>query len=126
MRRGALILTLLAAAVLAAATFAPAAVEPKGAIHRFATVPSPGSPEPVLIAPDNSVWTATLNAESGDTAAPSKVFHFDAQGKLVKEYTIKGQDLSQEHGLTGMAMDAEGRIYVGSLAPPAVIRIDPK
>jgi len=126
MRRARLILALLAVAVLAMTAFAPAAVEPKGTLHRFATVPHPGSPEPVLIAPDGTVWTATLNAESGDTAAPSKVFHFDAQGKLLRDYTIKGQDLSQEHGLTGMAMDAEGRVYVGSLAPPAVIRLDPK
>src|SRR4051794_27363730 len=113
MRRAALILTLLVAAISVAAASAPAETAPKGSLTRFATVPHPGSPEPVLIAPDNSVWTATLNAESGDTAAPSKVFHFDAQGKLLREYQIKGQDLSQEHGLTGMAMDAEGRIYVG-------------
>src|SRR4029078_5449717 len=104
MRRARLILALLAVAVLAMTAFAPAAVEPKGTLHKFATVPAPGSPEPVLIAPDGTVDTAPLNAESGDTSAPSKVFHFSSDGKLLKEWTIKGQDLSKEHGLTGMAM----------------------
>jgi streptogramin lyase len=125
-RRKALILALLVAVVTIPATTAQTADQPKGAITRFATVPSPGSPEPVLIAPDGSVFTATLNAESGDTDAPSKVFHFDKSGKLLREYTIKGQDLSKEHGLTGMAMDDQGRLYIGNLAPPSVIRLDPK
>src|SRR5436305_2356207 len=124
--RGALILAVLVAVTVAAAT-APAANPPtKGDVHLFAHVPDPGSPEPVLIAPDGSVYTATLNAESGDTSAPSKVFHFSADGKLIRQWTIQGQDLSQEHGLTGMAMDAEGRLYVGNIAPPSVIRLDPK
>jgi sugar lactone lactonase YvrE len=126
MRRAALILTLLVAAFSIAATTAPAADPAKGGLTRFATVPDPGSPEPVLIAPDDSVYTATLNAESGDTSAPSKVFHFDQFGKLIQQWTINGQDLSQEHGLTGMAMDAEGRLYIGSIAPPEVVRLDPK
>src|SRR5436305_5249082 len=124
--RGALILAVLVAAVSIAATATPAATETKGTLHLFARVPDPGSPEPVLIAPDGSVYTATLNAESGDTSAPSKVFHFSADGKLIGQWTIQGQDLSQEHGLTGMAMDAEGRLYVGNIAPPSVIRLDPK
>jgi sugar lactone lactonase YvrE len=126
MRRGAVILTLLVAAAAAAVATAPAADPPKGALTRFAAVPDPGSPEPVLIAPDGSVYTATLNAESGDTSAPSKVFHFDRFGKLIQQWTIKGQDLSQEHGLTGMAMDAAGRLYIGSIAPPEVVRLDPR
>src|SRR5436853_4190791 len=122
MRRTALILTLLAAAAYPATADATT----KGTLTRFARVPDPGSPEPVLIAPDGSVYTATLNAESGDTSAPSKVFHFSADGKLIRQWTIQGQDLSQEHGLTGMAMDAEGRLYIGNIAPPSVIRLDPK
>src|SRR5438046_1796798 len=124
--RGALLLAVLVAAVSIAATAPPAATETKGTLHLFARVPDTGSPEPVLIAPDGSVYTATLNAESGDTSAPSKVFHFSADGKLIGQWTIQGQDMSQEHGLTGMAMDAEGRLYVGNIAPPSVIRLDPK
>src|SRR4051795_381359 len=124
MRRAAWTLALFVAAVCVCA--APAQARTKGDVLKFATVPSPGSPEPVVVAPDGTVYTATLNAESGDTKAPSKVFAFDQFGTLKRTYDIKGQDLSQEHGLTGLAMDAAGYLYVGSLAPPVVYRLDPK
>src|SRR5436853_5072298 len=123
MRRAVRILPLLVAAVCACAAPANAAGRAKGDVKLFAQVPSPGAPEPVVIAPDGTVYTATLNAESGDTKAPSKVFAFTPDGKLKRSYDITGQDLSQEHGLTGMAMDADGYLYIGSLAPPAIYRL---
>src|SRR5215212_1910652 len=58
--------------------------------------------------------------------APSKVFAFTPDGKLKRTYDIRGQDLSAEHGLTGMAMDADGYLDIGSLAPPVVFRLDPR
>src|SRR3954449_4769953 len=126
MRRGAMTLATLVAAVCACTTTAQAADRPKGDTKLFASVPAPGAPEPVVIAPDGTVYTATLNAESGDTKAPSKVFAFTPDGKLKRTYDIKGQDLSAEHGITGMAMDADGFLYIGSLAPPTVYRLDPR
>src|SRR3954447_10157951 len=123
MRRAAWTLPLFVAAVCVCA--APAQARTKGDVLKFATVPSPGSPEPVVVAPDGTVYTATLNAESGDTKAPSKVFAFAPDGKLERTYDIAGQDLSAEHGLTGMAMDADGALYIGSLAPPVVYKLDP-
>jgi sugar lactone lactonase YvrE len=126
MRRFGRTLPLLVAAVCICAAPSTAAGRANGDVLKFATVPSPGAPEPVVIAPDGTVYTATLNAEGGDTAAPSKVFAFTPFGRLKREYVIKGQDLSQEHGLTGLAMDAAGYLYVGSLQPPSVLRIDPK
>jgi sugar lactone lactonase YvrE len=127
MRRFALTLATLVAAVCAcAAPAAQAAGRAKGDVKLFASVPSPGAPEPVVIAPDGTVYTATLNAESGDTKAPSKVFAFTPEGKLKRTYDIKGQDLSAQHGVTGLAMDAAGYLYVGSLAPPEVYRLDPR
>ncbi|MFL5895885.1 MAG: SMP-30/gluconolactonase/LRE family protein [Thermoleophilaceae bacterium] len=121
-----LALFVAAVAVTAATTTAPAADRPHGDVKLFAPVPSPGSPEPVVVAPDGTVYTATLNAQSGDTAAPSKVFAFTPEGKLERAYDIKGQDLSTQHGLSGLAMDADGNLYVGSLAPPMVFKLDPK
>ena len=127
MRRGAISLATLTAAVFTlAAPAAHAADRAKGDSKLFAPVPSPGSPAPVVIAPDGTIYTATLNAESGDTKAPSKVFAFSPDGKLKREYVVKGQDLAQQHGITGMAMDAEGYLYLGSLAPASVLRLDPK
>src|SRR3954451_23195069 len=116
----------LVAAVCACAPQAQAAERPKGDTKLFARVPAPGAPEPVVIAPNGTVYTATLNAESGDTKAPSKVFAFTPDGKLKRTYDIKGQDLSAEHGITGMAMDAAGFLYIGSLAPPTIYRLDPR
>src|SRR3954447_4487559 len=107
MRRGAMTLATLVAAVCACATPAQAADRAKGDTKLFAPVPAPGAPEPVVIAPDGTVYTATLNAESGDTKAPSKVFAFTPDGKLKRAYDIKGQDLDAQHGLTGLAMDAD-------------------
>jgi hypothetical protein len=119
-------LATLVAAVCVCAPGASAADRAKGNAQLFAPVPAPGAPEPVVIAPDGTVYTATLNAESGDTKAPSKVFAFTPDGKLKRTYDIAGQDLAQEHGLTGLAMDADGFLYIGSLAPPTVYRLDPR
>lgn len=127
MRRNAMTLAALVAAVTACTTPAQAADQrAKGDTKLFAPVPAPGAPEPVVIGPDGTVYTATLNAESGDTKAPSKVFAFSPDGKLKRSYDITGQDLGAQHGLTGMAMDADGKLYIGSLAPPEVIKLDPR
>src|SRR3954451_10491903 len=126
MRRAIRALATLVAAVTVCATPAQAADRAKGDAKLFARVPAPGAPEPVVIAPNGTVYTATLNAESGDTKAPSKVFAFTPDGKLKRTYDIKGQDLSAEHGISGMAMDADGFLYIGSLAPPTIYRLDPR
>jgi sugar lactone lactonase YvrE len=119
-------LALSVAAVCAGAPATQAADRPKGDVKLFAPVPAPGAPEPVVIAPDGTVYTATLNAQSGDTSAPSKVFAFTPDGRLKRTYEISGQALSAQHGLSGMAMDADGYLYIGSLAPPEVFRLDPR
>src|SRR3954466_9838665 len=127
MRRTIWTLATLVAAVCACAPATQAADQrAKGDTKLFAPVPAPGAPEPVVIAPDGTVYTATLNAESGDTKAPSKVFAFTPDGKLKRSYDIKGQDLNAEHGLSGLAIDADGFLYIGSLAPPVVYRLDPR
>src|SRR3954452_15627340 len=126
MRRAIRALATLVAAVTVCATPAQAADRAKGDAKLFARVPARGAPEPVVIAPDGTVYTATLNAESGDTKAPSKVFAFTPDGKLERTYEISGQDLSQEHGISGMAMDADGFLYIGSLAPPTIYRLYPR
>ena len=106
---------------------AQAADRAKGDTKLFAPVPAPGAPEPVVIAPDGTVYTATLNAESGDTAAPSQGLRVHARRQAqARPTTSAARTCSSEHGLTGMAMDADGYLYVGSLAPPVVCRLDPK
>lgn len=121
--------TRLIAIVLAGLVAAPVALaadRPNHDIRLFARVPSPGAPAAVVVDPKGPVYTNTLNAESGDTKATSSVFAFSAEGMLIREFPMKGQDTSQQHGLTGMALDAEGKLYVASLAPPIVYRLDPR
>src|SRR5947208_13000554 len=86
-RRGIVLLTFIAAVCASAAT-APAADRPKGDVKLFAAVPMPGAPEPVVIAPDGTVYTATLNAQSGATSAPSKASAFSPDGKQNRSYDI--------------------------------------
>src|SRR3954449_12012487 len=97
MRRSRKALGLLVAAVCACAAPAHAADRAKGDSKLFAPVPSPGAPEPVVIAPDGTVYTATLNAQSGDTSAPSKVFAFTPDGKLKRSYEIRGSGWGSAH-----------------------------
>src|ERR687885_706648 len=77
----------------------------------FARVPKPGGPEGVAVAADGRVYVATLNGEGGQKGAPSKVFAYSPKGKLLRSYRIHGQDLdARDHGLTGIAFDAAGRL----------------
>lgn len=93
-------------------------------VRVFAHVPTPGAPEGLAIARDGKVYVGTLNAEEGDKRAPSRVFAYSPSGKLERSYEIKGQNLAEEHGITGFAFDAEGRLYIGDLSPPRVLRLD--
>jgi len=74
MIRRAMTLATLVAAVCACGTPAQAADRPKGDTKLFAPVPAPGAPEPVVTAPDGTVYTATLNAESGDTTQTEETY----------------------------------------------------
>jgi sugar lactone lactonase YvrE len=81
----------------------------------------------VAVAPDGTIYAGTDNADTnGDPKAPSKVFAYSTDCKLLRSYQITGQDLQHSHALTGMVMDAEGRLYILDIAPPRVLRLDPR
>jgi sugar lactone lactonase YvrE len=96
-------------------------------IRLFARVGDPGQPEAIAVGEDRTVYVGTNQQERGDTDAPSKVFAYSPRGELLRDYTIRGQDLEQEHGIQGLAIDADGLLYaLDRSADPRVIRLDPR
>lgn len=98
-------------------------------IRVFAHVPSPGSPEPIVVAGDRTVYVGTNQFGKGsdaDAGAPSRVFAFSPAGKLLRSYVLKGQPLDQDHGIQGLARDGDGLLYVlDRSADPRVVVLDP-
>ena len=98
-------------------------------VRLFAKVPRPGSPEPVVVAPDRSVFVGTNQVGKGgeeNASAPSRVFKFSPAGKLVRSYVLKGQPLEEDHGIQGLAMDGDGLLYVlDRSADPRLVVLDP-
>jgi sugar lactone lactonase YvrE len=120
----------LAVALLALAPVsAAAAARPLYDVRLFAHVPHPGSPEPIVVAPDRSVFVGTNQFGKGsdaDAAAPSRVFRFSPAGKLLRSYVLRGQPLDQDHGIQGLAQDGDGLLYVlDRSADPRVVVLDP-
>jgi sugar lactone lactonase YvrE len=88
-------------------------------------VPSPGQPEPVAIGPDRRVYVGTNQQGMGDAGAASRIFVFSRRGSLRDDFALQGQDLTQEHGIQGLAFDGDGRLYaLDRSADPRVVRID--
>jgi outer membrane protein assembly factor BamB len=127
--RRSLVAAAAAACALLATTTAAAAPRPLYDVRLFAHVPSPGSPEPVVVAPDRTVYVGTNQAGKGsdaDAAAPSRVFAFSPAGKLLRSYVLHGQPLGQDHGIQGLAQDGDGLLYVlDRSADPRVVVLDP-
>jgi len=97
-------------------------------IDLFARVPAPGSPEGIAVDSEGIVFVATSPKQGGPLAGPpSKVFAYGPQGELRREYVIEGQDLHDPFiGLIGLAFDGAGRLYAADVAPPRIIRLNPR
>ncbi|GLW05409.1 hypothetical protein Misp01_05390 [Microtetraspora sp. NBRC 13810] len=90
----------------------------------FASVPYPGHPETIVV--DNgTVYVGTHQDATGAPGVPSKVFAYDRQGRLQREYAIRGQ-AAQGQGLLGMAMDGDGLLYVIDHNPSRVFTLNPR
>jgi hypothetical protein len=113
------------ALVAGASASASAGREPLD-IRVFARVPAPGQPEPVAIGPHGwRVFVGTNQQGKGDAGAPSRIFVYTRRGELVRRITLRGQDLSQDHGIQGLAFDGEHRLYaLDRSATPRVVRIN--
>jgi DNA-binding beta-propeller fold protein YncE len=93
----------------------------------FARVGAPGQPSLTLVTPNQRrVFVGTFEDVLGSNTAPSKVFAYDAHGKLLKTYVVKGQTPGQAHGVQVAARDRHGRLYLLDQEPARVLVLDPK
>ncbi len=125
MTRRAIALGALLAALAAAA---PAAAQQQYAVSVFTRVADPGQPEGIAVAPDGPVYVGTNNAGDGTRMPPhpSKIFAYDSMGTLTREYTVTGQDTSNNlYGVYGLATDAGGNVYFADRVPPRIVKLDP-
>jgi sugar lactone lactonase YvrE len=118
-----LIAVLAAGAVVAPA--AQAAREPLD-IRVFARVGPPGQPEPVAVGPKRRrIFVGTNQQGKGDAEAPSRIFAYDREGELRREFVLEGQPLDEDHGIQGLAFDGEGLLYaLDRSATPRIVRIN--
>jgi sugar lactone lactonase YvrE len=94
-------------------------------IRLFATVPSPGSPEPVAVGPKHRIYVGTNQQGRGDAGVPSVVLVYSREGNLRRTIALRGQPLEESHGIQGLAFDAAGRLYVlDRSAAPRLVRIN--
>jgi sugar lactone lactonase YvrE len=117
----------LAIALVAAAL--PAAVahadRPRWDTKPLATVPPPGFPARAYVAPNGRIYEGTYDNPAGDTM-PSRVLEYLADGTLMRSWTVRGQDLSQAHGVQVATRDAQGRLVLLDKAPARVLLLDPR
>jgi sugar lactone lactonase YvrE len=123
----ALLLALLGGFVEGAGSAPGPASRERFDLRVFTRVGEPGQPEPVAIGGDGRVYVGTNQQGKGDASAPSRIFAYSRTGTLLRQYVIKGQDLSEDHGIQGIAVDGAGRLFaLDRAADPRVVAIDPK
>lgn len=120
----------VALAFVAVLLSSPAALagEPSG--RRFSdtqtlvSLPSPGFPEGIVVE-GNTAYVSGPATFGTAGQGPSQIHAVDTRtGELIESITIVGEDLAQEHALSSMTSDGDGRLYVLS-TQLGVVRIDP-
>jgi sugar lactone lactonase YvrE len=99
-----------------------------GTFSVFAPVPEPGQPEGLAVSPDGTVYAGTDVAPFGvrpEGIQPAKIFAFSPAGRLVRSYTIAGENFVPWYGLFGLAVDGDGIVYALDHNPARVLAIDP-
>ena len=109
-RRSALGMIALTAVGLLGAGAGPAQAD--SGIHPFAIVPPvPGFPEGIAI-DGNRVYVSGPARFGTAGTGPSAIRVYDRKsGALKTTIWVAGEDLSQEHALSNIAIDSEGRVY---------------
>jgi hypothetical protein len=94
---------------------------------------TPGHPDPIAVNQSagrvyvGSFTTAltVLADRPAPTLEPSRVTEYDFAGNRLREWAVAGQRTQEGHGLTGIALDAAGRLYLADVNPARVVRLDP-
>jgi sugar lactone lactonase YvrE len=113
----------LLAAAFAAALPAAAADRDKWDTKVLAIVPKPGYPAHAYVHPNGRIYAGTYDNPSGDTVA-SRVFEYQADGTLLRSWVVRGQDLSQPHGVQVATSDAHGRLVLLVKSPPRALVLE--
>ena len=113
----------LAAAPAATAAASTATAAPTTTVFTALPAGSPGHPVGVVL-DRGYVYVGTHQAADGSPNLPSHVYKYDQTGRLIRDYTITGQD-PQGQGLTNMAIDSHGLIYILDRHPARIITLDP-
>ncbi len=94
-------------------------------VRLFARVPNPGQPEPIAIGPHRRrIFVGTNQQGKGEADVPSKVFVYSRHGRLLRDIELRRQDLSDDHGIQGLAFDSHRHLYaLDRSATPRVVRI---
>ncbi len=116
-------LLVLVAAAVAAAVPAVAAERAKWDTKVLAIVPKPGYPAHAYVHPNDRIYAGTYDNPSGDSVA-SRVFEYQADGTLLRSWVVKGQDLSQPHGVQAATSDARGRLVLLDKSPPRALLLE--
>ncbi len=93
----------------------------------------PGHPDPIAVNETTgrvyvgSFTTAVtvLADRPAPSLEPSRVVEYDLSGNKIRDFVINGQNTQDGHGLTGIALDAAGRLYITDVNPARVVRLDP-
>jgi sugar lactone lactonase YvrE len=121
--RRAIAIALLALAATGVAA-AGAATRQKWDTRVLALVPPPGFPALAYVHPNGRIYEGTYANPAGDSV-PSRVLEYSRHGTLLRSWTVRGQDLSDEHGVQVAATDARGRLILLDHSPPRALVLNP-
>jgi hypothetical protein len=92
-----------------------------GQARTFARVPDPGQPEGIAVDPDDgSVWTGSNRAR-----AAAALWHYAADGTLLRRYDLRGHAAGADHGVNGIALDGDGMVHALDYSGARDVRLDP-
>lgn len=90
----------------------------------FAVVPFPGHPLGIAV-DDGTIYVATHRQADGAPGVASHIYAYNRYGDTIADWTIEGQT-DPIQGLSGLALDAEGVLYVVDQSPSRVITLNPR
>lgn len=91
-----------------------------GQTRDIAVVPLPGQPEGMAVDPvDGSIWSGSNRPNSA-----ADVWHWDSDGRLLDTYSLMDHEPA-EHGVNGITLDGDGRVYALDYSGARAVRIDP-
>src|SRR5256885_299771 len=94
-------------------------------VRLFAHIPNPKKPKNIAVDRTKTVYIDSSTKGDVDDP-PSKMFAFDSNGKLEREYTIQDQDRSNPlYKLYNIALDNNGLLYIIDVLPPRIVMLNP-